>query len=89
MLRARRGRRRPGGAHDTEERQNAEWPARAPGVRDDERHVASDEAEVVRRVADARPVARGDAGVDDRAAVRDDGAAEQCAEPSNAGPKAR
>ena len=58
MLRARRGRRRPGGAHDTEERQDAERSARAPGVRDDERHVPSDEAEVVRRVADARSVAR-------------------------------
>ena len=76
MLRARRGRRRPGGAHDTEERQDAERPARAPGVRDDERNISGDEAEVVRRVADARPVARGDAGVDDRAAVRDHGATE-------------
>ena len=76
MLRACRRRGRPGGAHDTEERYNAERPARAPGVRDDERHVPGDEAEVVRRVADARPVARGDAGVDDRAAVRDHGATE-------------
>ena len=54
MLRARRGRRRPGGAHDTEERDNAERSARAPGVRHYQCNVAGDEAEVVRRVADAR-----------------------------------
>jgi len=36
MLRARRGRGRPGCAHHTEERYNAERSARAPGVRDDD-----------------------------------------------------
>ena len=42
MLRARRGRRRPGGAHHTEEGDNAERSARAPGVRDYQCNVAGD-----------------------------------------------
>ena len=45
-------------SEEGEEREDAERPARAQGVRDDERHVSGDEAEVVRRVADARSVAQ-------------------------------